>query len=1351
MTEKRDMGFDLRARPSLLESILSNARDAVLVTEARPIDEPGPKIVYVNEAFTNTTGYTAEEVVGETPRILQGSGTSRAQLDKIRAALTRKEAVRVELLNYHKDGAEFWVEVDIVPVTDEHGNHTHWVSVQREVTERRRQQEALRESEERLHTILVQYSSDLITILEPDSTIRFQSPSVEALGYLPEDVAGKSIFDYIHPEDIEQVTETLAEILDDTGTVSPTEVRVRHADGSWRYIEAIGNNLLDDPRVHGVVVNSRDVTGRRQVQDALRESEESYRSMVSSLKEVIFRTDAEGRYTFLNPAWEDVTGFTVEESLGKSYLEFIHPEDLQRNPEDFEQMGNHEGDYTGYQARFQAKDGSPREVEIQFRERFDEKGNLTSTSGTLDDITERKKAERDLQESEQRFRQLFNQSVDLLLIHDENGNIVDCNPEACRAHGYTRQEMLSLSIRDLTDNLLSEEELQARKRAGGTLWQRAVAGDLGTSDTFHLGKHKRKDGTTFPVEVLVGSVNCAGRRLILASVRDTTERKRAEEELRESEERYRSLVELSPDAIVVHSAGEIVYINSAGAALFGADGSEELIGRKFLDLVHPDYREIIQARIKRVLETGEPAPLLEEKYFRLDGSLVDVEVAGTAINYLGKPSIQIVLRDITGRKRIEEALKESEERFRAIFEGSGVGISIADPDRKLLETNPAYQEMTGYSEEELFGKPIAELSHSQDVPKDAELNHELLSGELDQYPREKRYTRKDGEVIWVKPTVSAVRDAEDEPRFLVGVVEDITERKQAEISLRESEERFRQLFEHSVDLLFVHDGEGRIFQCNTEACRALGYTREELLDFTVGDIAAKLLTKEEGESQEEAALWERALSSEPGGIVGFEQNELRRKDGTTFPVEIGVGSIDYEGRRMIFASARDITRHKELEAQLTYQAFHDTLTHLPNRALFLERLEHALVRLSRSKSGIAVLFMDLDNFKVINDSLGHEMGDRLLHAASERLGSGLRPEDTLARFGGDEFTMLLENINNVEEAKRVAERISEAFGAPFEIQQQQVFTNVSIGIAVGNSSQEDPEDLLRNADAAMYEAKRNGKAQYMVFEPGMTLRLQERLDLENELRRGIENNEFVVHYQPEVFLETGEVFGFEALVRWEHPSRGLIPPKQFLPVAEETGLILHIEQRVLEDSCHHIRKWREQYSSSLVVSVNLYQKQLQQPDLTEQIARQLREANLAPHNLMLEITEEVVMQDEKSILEALQALKDQGIRLAIDDFGTGYSSLDYLKRLPVDYVKIDRSFVERLEEDHKDQVIVSAAISLAHALDLKVIAEGVETSDQLKRLRELGCDLAQGYYFAKALTKDKVPAFLASRSSRNWK
>src|SRR5919112_504122 len=449
-------------------------------------------------------------------------------------------------------------------------------------------------------------------------------------------------------------------------------------------------------------------------------------------------------------------------------------------------------------------------------------------------------------------------------------------------------------------------------------------------------------------------------------------------------------------------------------------------------------------------------------------------------------------------------------------------------------------------------------------------------------------------------------------------------------------------------------------------------------------------------------------------------------------------------------SLRDITERKDLEQQLMQQALHDALTGLPNRALFMNRLELALARARRRESKVAVLFMDLDNFKFVNDSLGHEAGDLLLVAVCNRVQPCLRSEDTIARLGGDEFALLIEDVKCPSEPAYLAERIEEELRVPFTVGGQLVFVTASIGIAIGDSRQNPPEYLLREADLAMYRAKEEGKASHRVFNPDMKAETTERLRLENDLRRVLGRNELRVLYQPVVHLGTGRVIGMEALVRWEHPDRGVILPGEFVPLAEEIGLIIPIGRWVLREACRQARKWQECYPAGppLSMGVNLSARQLRSSDLVEDVEGLLRETGLHPEHLILEITESAVLGEEDDRISTLQRLQALGVRFALDDFGTGYSSLSYLKRLPVSLLKIDRLFVERIGQDAEDEVLVSGIVYVASGLGLSVLAEGVETPEQLTRVKSLGCELAQGHYFSEPLSSEAAGELLARHDGK---
>jgi diguanylate cyclase (GGDEF)-like protein/PAS domain S-box-containing protein len=603
--------------------------------------------------------------------------------------------------------------------------------------------------------------------------------------------------------------------------------------------------------------------------------------------------------------------------------------------------------------------------------------------------------------------------------------------------------------------------------------------------------------------------------------------------------------------------------------------------------------------------------------------------------------------------------------------------------------------------------------------------------------------RKDGEEITIEIALSPIslsHNMENRGGLVLAIIRDVTERKGVEKAIKASEERFRSLVQNTSDIITILEADGTVRYISPAVERVTGYKPE-------GQIGTNALGSVHPDDRDRAlGIYAAVLKN--CGLHQPVEFRVPHKDGSWRYLEHIVNNLlDDPAVRGVVVNSRDVTERKALEEQLRHQALHDPLSGLPNRALFMDRLEHALTRANRRGSKVAVLFMDLDNFKITNDSLGHQKGDQLLVAVADRLKACLRSEDTAARFGGDEFTVLIEEVDEVSDAVRVAERIAENLQRPFALDQYEVFFTISIGIALSGPLQNPPADLLRHADLAMYQAKHKGKARYEVFEPSLGTDALERLRLETELRRALERGEFKVYYQPVVTLEGGRIVGAEALVRWEHPTRGLLLPEEFLSVAEDTGLIVRIGEGVLREACHQMRAWQERYPSvpPLTVSVNLSPRQFFRPELVTEI---LAETKLHPGSLQLEITEGTMMRNGvHSANNILHNLKDLNVQLAVDDFGMGYSSLSYLKRFPVDFLKIDRSFIAGLEQDtdgvSKDAQIVSAMIELTHALGLEAVAEGVETSAQLAWLRNMKCDLGQGNYFSEPLPSEALAVILA--------
>jgi diguanylate cyclase (GGDEF)-like protein/PAS domain S-box-containing protein len=941
----------------------------------------------------------------------------------------------------------------------------------------------------------------------------------------------------------------------------------------------------------------------------------------------------------------------------------------------------------------------------------------------------------DLRKSEARYRTILDAAFEAIVTISPDGIVRWFNRGAERIFGYRAQEIIGRPVTVLMPERYRDLCVAGLHRYLRTGEARVVGG---TTELVGL----RKDGGEFPIEMSLGETHENGERLFTGMIRDVTERKRIEDALREMRDRFRSIFDHAPIGVAMVSLeGRYLQVNRSLCEILGYT-EEELRTLTWQEITHPDDLAASSAYARRIVEGEFPKYHLDKRFLHAEGHTVWASLSVSLVRDAEGEPLYFVsqIQDVTERKRAESALRESEQRFRGSFERAATGMALVGTDGRFLRVNRSLCEILGYPERELLGKTFQELTHPDDLEFDLEHLRRLLAGEVRTYQTEKRYLHQDGHVVWALLSVSVVHDEEDEPLYFVSQIQDVSERKKVEKVIIESEERFRSLVQNSSDIITILGADGTVLYVSPAVERVTGYRPEE-------QVGTNAFGSVHPDDREQALNTFAEVLKRPGLHPPLEFR-VPHKDGSWRYLEHVVNNLlDDPTVQGVVINSWDVTERKALVEQLSYQAFHDLLTGLPNRALFMDRLEHALTRADRRGSKVAVLFTDVDNFKVINDSLGHKAGDQLLVAIAERLKACLRPEDTAARLGGDEFTILVEDIAGVGEVVQIAERIAEILRPPFALGEQEVFATVSTGIALNSSAQEQAADLLRHTDLAMYRAKRRGKARHEVFEPSMDAKVVERLILETGLRRALVRQQFKVYYQPIVALESGKVAGVEALVRWEHPQRGLLLPEAFLSVAEETGLIVRIGQWVLREAVKQARIWQERYPGTppLTVSVNLSPRQFFHPNL---VAEVLEESEIEPASLQLEITEGAMATNGTSSSDrTLRNLKRMGVQLAIDDFGLGYSSLSYLKRFPVDFLKIDRSFTAGLGGEpngaSKDTEIVKAMIELTHALGLKVIAEGVETSEQLRRLRNMKCDFAQGNYFSEPLPSEALAVNLA--------
>jgi diguanylate cyclase (GGDEF)-like protein/PAS domain S-box-containing protein len=775
--------------------------------------------------------------------------------------------------------------------------------------------------------------------------------------------------------------------------------------------------------------------------------------------------------------------------------------------------------------------------------------------------------------------------------------------------------------------------------------------------------------------------------------------------------------------------GEVRLINSYAETRLGFRGSGTGKAARFSwESVHPDDQAGLKDVLGAVLTDGRPRHF-EYRVRASDGYSVWIRDNISLVRGAHGSKLQGLGIDISLRRRAEEELFREKERYRDLFNGVPVGLYRLSPRGDFLVVNDALVRMFGYSAQEEFEALEVNGVFSESSEHWRWQKALLQTGDLRSFELPCR--RKEGQQIWVRNTARGVRDAIGEIAYYEGVLEDITDRKRAEAAEKNAEEKFRGLVEQSlVGICMVQDD--LLVYVNPKMSEIFGYSAEELLLLR----SANLLAAEDSQIPLKSYFAQR-LTSGGSGPLAFQG---RRKDGSVIEVEIHCTRTTFNEKPAVLGTLVDITSRKEAEDRLFHAAFHDPLTGLPNRILFMDRLQHALQR-QRRGTRFAVLFLDLNRFKVVNDSLGHPAGDELLRVVAQRLQTCLRMGDSVARFGGDEFALLLEEIGDPADAIHVAERVQEAMSAPMTLGEHEVFTGASIGIALSSESYEKADDILRNADMAMYRAKSSGISRYEIFDEAMYSEALERLRMETHLQRGVEREEFYLHYQPIVCLSTGDLLGFEALARWSHPELGSVTPETFMSLAEEMGLIVPIGRQLLRMACAQAEDWRRRFpeeAGALTMSVNLSTRQIQGSSFIEDIQDILAETGLPPANLKLEITESAIMDDRVEAASILATLKRIGVGVLLDDFGTGYSSLGYLHSLPIDTLKIDRSFVMRLDETESSEHLVRTILNVAHNLRMTVVAEGVETESHVIRMRELGCEYAQGYCFSPPRAPEEI-------------
>lgn len=1342
---------------------------------------PGGTVAYSNRGFAEMVRTPLEKIIGSS--FVRFLSPPEASLFSSLLEGTGSDGSKAEHTLIASDGTRVPAQVSARPLRDEAypgfcvvvTDLTHEKEVERarnELLVQKSAEEAVQQSEERLRSV-VETSYDWVWEVNARGVYTYTSPRVrDLLGYQPEDVLGRTPFDFMPPDEAKRIKEEFSALARDGRAFRNLETVRRHKDGRQVIFETSGLPIFDaHNNLTGFRGITRDITERKRAEQKLHHSEERLRSLIETSRDWVWEVDANGVYTYSSPKVVDILGYRLEEIVGKTPFDFMAPDEAKRVGAKFAAFATERKSFRNLENVNLHKEGRQVILETNGMPIFDAEGGLTGYRGIDRDITDRKRAE----EARVLLASIVESSDDAIVAHTPEGKIASWNHGAEVLFGYPAEEAIGKHVSMLIASERAEDWSQVASRL-----------EQGEGVPSFEGRGVRKDGRKVAVSITISPILDAAGHFAGSSaiIRDVTERKRAEAEMIE---RTR-LATLAAEIGIALTEAETLRgglqrcceavvrnIDAAFARIWTLNESERMLELQasagmytHIDGGHARV-PIGKFKIGRIAENGEPHltnSVLEDSwvgdpewarregmvafagYPLMIGSRVVGIVGAFARHPLSEPVIQglgsvanVIAQFIT-RQRAEEEVYQSRYMLQTILDTIPQRVFWKDRNINYLGCNRAFAIDAGVQDPAgIVGKNDFELSWKETAELHRADDRQVINLESPKLNFEEPLARPDGSRLWLRTNKVPLRDRAGRVIGVIGTYEDITEQRDAEKALRDSEEQFRQLAENIREVFFVVTADPlRITYISPAYEQIWGRPRQELYDRTEAWVEA---THPEDRDQA-TSVYARAQQGEATDI----EFRIVRPDGfmrwirvRTFPVS------DMQGKFYRFVgTAEDITERKLAEERIQFLAYYDGLTGLPNRTLLNDRLERALAGARRRRDKLALLFLDLDRFKVINDSLGHSVGDLLLQEVAERLRKWARAQDTVARLGGDEFLIALTTIKDAPDAAVAAERIMEAMTQEFVIRGHSFTVTCSIGISIYPDHGADAETLIKNADAAMYSAKEGSRDAFRFFTDDLNGQALERLTFEHSLRVALSRNELFLLYQPQVELGTGKISGFEALLRWRHPDLRLVAPDKFIRIAENSGLIIPIGEWVVRTACATARKWQGQGLPAVPIAVNVSAVQFSQPGFLELIRQVLRETTLSPKYLELELTENLLMSNADETLRVLRELRAMGVALAIDDFGTGYSSLSYLRQFRVSKLKIDRSFVQHVALNPDDAAITAAIISLAKSLNLKVIAEGVENEAQMSFLRDHQCDEIQGYYFSKPLMAEEAAEKLRQRS-----
>jgi diguanylate cyclase (GGDEF)-like protein/PAS domain S-box-containing protein len=1133
------------------------------------------------------------------------------------------------------------------------------------------------------------------------------------------EIARSHMLDFFEGSDRSLIDDNVRKVFE----IGDTEVEaVLVAKNGARMNYRFTGHRIERNGEHVLVGVGLDLSERIRIQRETDKLLRRHQALMKAATEGIHIMDIQGNVVEANDAFCRMLGYSQEEVAGLSVFDW----DAQLSREEL-------------QERFRKLVGSSALVETVHRRKDGTLINVEISSTGVEiegvpyivslsrDITERMRIQKETETLLRRYQTLMGTALDGFRVMDIEGNVVEANDAFCRMLGYTHEEALKLNIADWDAQWTKEELLQRLK------------GFVGKSGATFETVQRRKDGTLVDVEVSTTGVEIDGQPYFFASSRDISERKRIERRNEVLMRRHRAVMNSALEGIhIMDEQGNIVEANDTYCRMLGY--SQEEMARLNVadwDVLCASKEELMERFNKLIRSDGA---LFESRQRRKDGTVIDVEISAAGVELDGHRYLYASSHDITARKANEKLLEEARLResnalheLHVTFDTSGEGFWKADRSGHIVEANDAYCGMIGYPRSEVVGAHISRFEALEPTPEMVDEHIQLIMRKgLDRF--ETKHRHRDGHLIDLELVVSYVKRTDS----MIVFMRDVTERKQIGELLRIAAITF-----DTQEGIMITDADAKILRVNQAFHDITGYDAAEVIGrnpsmFQSGHHDAAFYR----------AMWTDLLST--GKWAGEVWD--KRKNGEIYPKLLTITAA-YDDKKQVthyVAVFRDISNRKKSEQEIHQLAFYDPLTKLPNRRLLLDRLQQALAVSARNGRYGALLFLDMDHFKTINDTQGHAKGDLLLVEVARRLQTCVRGGDSVARLGGDEFVVVLEDLSSaMDEAatqtELVAEKIRAELDRPYVLQDYEFLSSVSIGISLFFEHKETAEDLLRHADVAMYQAKMAGRNAIRFFDPHMQMALEARAAMEADLRHALEKQQFHLSYQVQVD-SLHRPLGAEVLLRWDHPDRGEVAPTQFIPLAEETGLIVPIGLWVLKTACAQLREWQnDARTRDLVLAVNVSAKQFRQPDFVDQAQRILLESGAKPSHLKMEFTESTVLENVEDTISKMRELKILGVGFSVDDFGTGYSSLQYLKRLPLDQIKIDQSFVRDIASDPNDAAIVQTIIAMTEALGLNVIAEGVETMAQFEFLDNHGCHAFQGYLFSKPVSIEEFERVLRGK------